>query len=351
VRESEPLPTAHKALSYLQSQRIPFILLTNGGGKHESDRVKDLTEKLQVPLDISMFVQSHTPFADLEHYKDKTVMVFGGDKDKCRRVAEQYGFKTVVTPGDILTAYPAIWPFSQQFIPFYSEFARPLPAPIDPSSPSTSLKIDVIFVYNDSRDWGLDIQVIKDALLSRNGILGTLSEKNGDQKLPNRGYQQDNQPPLFFSNPDLIWAAEYPLPRLGQGAIREALEGIWAALTGGPKAGVELKKTVIGKPYRATYEFAEKRLLNHREELLKVFDGSKGDLKKVYMVGDNPESDIRGANNYKSPFGTNWASILVRTGVHKANTEPSVTPSKEVDHVWDAVNWAVEQEKWHVGQP
>jgi hypothetical protein len=33
VRSSDPLSRAHKALSYLQSQRIPFILLTNGGGR------------------------------------------------------------------------------------------------------------------------------------------------------------------------------------------------------------------------------------------------------------------------------------------------------------------------------
>lgn len=33
LRSSDPLSRAHKALSYLQSQRIPFILLTNGGGR------------------------------------------------------------------------------------------------------------------------------------------------------------------------------------------------------------------------------------------------------------------------------------------------------------------------------
>jgi hypothetical protein len=37
-----------------------------------------------------MFVQSHTPFADLEQYKDKTILVLGGDEDKCRFVAEKY---------------------------------------------------------------------------------------------------------------------------------------------------------------------------------------------------------------------------------------------------------------------
>ncbi|KAF2467235.1 HAD-superfamily hydrolase [Lindgomyces ingoldianus] len=346
VRSSDPLPRAHKALSYLQSQRIPFILLTNGGGKHESDRVDDLAKKLEVPLDTSMFVQSHTPFADLDEYKNRTIMVVGGVEDMCRRVAERYGFKTVVTPGDILTAYPAVWPFSQQLLPYYETFSRPLPAPIDPTSPSTSLKIDAVFVYNDPRDWGLDTQVIKDVLLSHQGILGTLSEKNGNTALPNKGYQQDGQPPLYFSNPDLLWAAKYHLPRLGQGGFREALEGVWAALTGGEKNGVELKKIVIGKPHRPTYEFAEKRLVAHRKRLLEQNDDKLRSLKRVYMVGDNPESDILGGNSYNSPHGTDWVSVLVRTGVHVAGTVPKHTPRMEVGDVWDAVSWAVGQEKW-----
>jgi ribonucleotide monophosphatase NagD (HAD superfamily) len=85
------LPRAHQALSYLQSQHIPFILLTNGGGRHESERVAELSSKLDVPIDTGMFVQSHTPFADMDHLKDKTVMVVGGEEDRCRLVAEAYG--------------------------------------------------------------------------------------------------------------------------------------------------------------------------------------------------------------------------------------------------------------------
>jgi len=92
LRSSDPLPRAQKALSYLQSQGIPFILLTNGGGKHESDRVAELSSKLDVSIDTSMFVQSHTPFADMDDLKDKTVMVVGGVEDKCRKVAEAYGY-------------------------------------------------------------------------------------------------------------------------------------------------------------------------------------------------------------------------------------------------------------------
>jgi HAD superfamily hydrolase (TIGR01456 family) len=293
-----------------------------------------------------MFVQSHTPFADMHEYKNKTVMVVGGDEDRCRVVAEKYGFETVVTPGDILAAYPEVWPFSQQLLPYYKSFTRPLPAPIDPASPSTSLKIDAIFVYNDPRDWGLDTQIIKDVLLSQNGILGTLSPKNGDASLPNKGYQQDGQPPLYFSNPDLLWAAKYHLPRLGQGGFREALEGVWAALTGGEKNGVALRKVVMGKPHKPTYEFAEKRLIAHRRQLLSPSDGKLGHLKRVYMVGDNPESDILGGNSYKSPHGTDWVSVLVQTGVYVKGTTPAHAPRQIVGDVYDAVRWAVSQEQW-----
>lgn len=257
MRSSDALPRAHKTLSFLQSQRIPFILLTNGGGKHESERVAELSNKLGVTIDKSIFVQSHTPFADMDHYKDKTIMVVGGEADNCRAVAEAYGFRSVVTPADVLAACPEVWPFSQHLLPYYKSFTRALPAPIDPSSPSNSLRIDAVFVYNDPRDWGLDAQIIKDVLLSTHGILGTLSSKNGNTSLPNNGYQQDGQPVLYFSNPDLLWAAKYHLPRLGQGGFREALEGIWAAITGGPSEGVHLLKTVMGKPYRPTYEHAQ----------------------------------------------------------------------------------------------
>lgn len=71
------------------------MLLTNGGGKHETERVADISEKLKVPLDESVIVQSHTPFAELVHepdtkLKDKCVLVVGGEGGNCRKVAERY---------------------------------------------------------------------------------------------------------------------------------------------------------------------------------------------------------------------------------------------------------------------
>lgn len=349
LRSSKPIPGAADSLSLLKKQGIPFILLTNGGGKHETERVAEISEKLNVPLDPTDIVQSHSPFAELVKGPDeasalenKCVLVAGGDGDNCRRVAEQYGFKNVITPGDILMANPSIWPFSKNFSDYYKTFARPLPKPIDPTSSAKGLKVDAIFVFNDPRDWALDTQVIMDLLLSSQGHFGTLSDKNGRTDLPNHGYQQDGQPHLYFSNPDLWWAAAYHLPRLGQGGFREALEGVWAATTGGSSKGIELKKTVIGKPYQGTYEFAERQLLRNRS---RVFGTDLPPLQRVFMVGDNPESDIRGANSYRSSFGSSWESILVRTGVYSGG-DPAWKPTVVADDVQNAVQWALKSSKW-----
>ena len=90
LRSSNPLPRARKALTYLQKHHIPFILLTNGGGKTEVERVQEISDRLEVPLDVSMFIQSHTPFTELVgEYKDKCILVLGGEGDKVRKVAEK----------------------------------------------------------------------------------------------------------------------------------------------------------------------------------------------------------------------------------------------------------------------
>lgn len=196
-------------------------------------------------------------------------------------------------------------------------------------------------VFNDPRDWALDTQLVLDLLLSIGGHLGTLSAKNGDSNLPNRGYQQDGQPELYFSNPDLFWAASYHLPRLGQGGFQAALEGVFNAITGGPENGVRLHKNLFGKPTQATFEFAENRLREHRTVLQR--GESAGELRSVYMVGDNPESDIKGANDYKSPTGSKWDSILVRSGVYRGGA-PAYEPKVIVQDVWDAVRYGLQKE-------
>ena len=60
---------------------------------------------------------------------------------------------------------------------------------------------------------------------------------------------------------------------------------------------------------------------------------------------DNPESDIRGCNQFVSPSGSEWYSILVRSGVFNGG-EPAWKPKAIVNDVWDAVELGLESSGW-----
>jgi len=123
------------------------------------------------------------------------------------------------------------------------------------------------------------------------------------------------------------------------------LQGIWNTTTG----GAELTKTIIGKPHSHTYQYAEQILNSHRAELLGGnvnFNKDIHRLDRVFMVGDNPESDIRGANEFDSPLGTEWTSILVKSGVFRDGSVPSYEPTVIVDDVLAGIKWALKQQGW-----
>lgn len=57
-------------------------------------------------------------------------------------------------------------------------------------------------------------------------------------------------------------------------------------------------------------------------------------LKRFYGIGDNPNSDIKGANK----AGKQWTSILVRTGIFNGDGNDLINPAKYVvNNVHDAV--------------
>lgn len=329
---STPISAATTALQLLSQKSIEFILLTNGGGKSESARTAELSSYLDVPIHPSQFIQSHTPFAGFaSRPKFKTVLVIGGEGDMCRQVAIDYGFKNVIIPADILAAYPSVSPFTTDKSPAH---AQPLPP--------GEIKIDVVLVFNDPRDWALDLQVLLDLVLSDEGRLGT---RRGD-------ICTKPHVPIYFSNPDLIWANEYHLPRLGQGGFRAAFQGIMSSLKNAQKSqntmtGLPiLDYTVMGKPYHDTYAYAENVLCEWRKKQLELagMDTAHGDVKTIYMVGDNPASDIKGANNFRSQRGIRWISVLVTTGVYKGGIHTGEA-KQVVGDVLGAVEWAMDKEK------
>ena len=116
---------------------------------------------MQLEISPGQFICGHTPMRELAE-KYGTVLVVGGEGEKCRHVAEGYGFKDVVTPGDIIKD-------NQDTTPF-----RKLTEEETKNSRVRNFgehKIDAIFVFADSRDWAGDQQIILDLLCSKDGRL------------------------------------------------------------------------------------------------------------------------------------------------------------------------------------
>ncbi|KAI2638905.1 HAD-superfamily hydrolase [Hypomontagnella submonticulosa] len=333
IKGKKPVPGARETIQLLQRLRIPFIFLTNGGGHTEETHVAKLARRLDVELDARQFVQSHTPFFDLvPQYGDQTVLVLGGSGQQIRDLAQAYGFRKAVTSSDLLAEFPHIHPFPEMTGSHHAEHARP-----DHASKLGATRIAAILVWTSPRDWCLDLQVVMDLLLSERGVLGTRSALNGDMLRPNFGYQADGQPGLFFSNPDFEWSTEHTQPRFAQGAFREALKGIWAFATG---CTAELRYSVVGKPTEATYVYGERALRGYGDLVLPP----DREIGTVYMVGDNPESDIVGANEFASPAGIQWRSVLVETGIHSPGAVPTAEPFHIARNVKEAVEWALGRE-------
>lgn len=74
-----------------------------------------------------------------------------------------------------------------------------------------------------------------------------------------------------------------------------------------------------------TPSFAEKKL--------NAISSSTTPLRNIYGIGDNPHSDIQGANN----AGAHWTSMLVRTGVYDGIEDPEHMPDVFIDSVIDAI--------------
>jgi HAD superfamily hydrolase (TIGR01456 family) len=172
----------------------------------------------------------------------------------------------------------------------------------------------------DSHDWGRDIQITCDLLRSQNGHLGSLYDFKSSTAVKGKPHPQ--QLPLYFSNGDFLWSNDFPLTRYAQGAYHISLEHLYLKLT-----GHTLKYTKFGKPMRVQYEFAHSKL---QEQAKKLWPTEQNHLEAVYGVGDNPASDIEGANQY------GWGSVLVKTGVFDGRDEHSARHL--VDHVEDGVD-------------
>lgn len=314
-----------KAADANRNHNRPYIFLTNGGGKFETERCRDLSRQLEIDVSPGQFICGHTP---MREFADRygTVLVVGGEGEKCREVAESYGFRDVITPGDILKANASTAPF-RKLTDEEFENSRDLRE----RGPLSDIVIEAVFVFADSRDWASDLQIILDVAQSKGGRLETRSETFTEG------------PPIYFSHNDVLWSAAHEHARLGMGALRRIVETVFEDTTGGKK----LKTYAFGKPQVSTFEFATRLLQQWRAAQHGLAESEPP--ATVYFVGDTPESDIRGTNAMNEKSKNEWYSILVKTGVYQAGTEPRYKPRKLVDTVLDAVNHGIRREMFKRG--
>ncbi|KAH9883518.1 HAD-superfamily hydrolase [Xylariomycetidae sp. FL2044] len=319
IRGGRAIPEAVQAMKVLNGEnkygvKVPYIFLTNGGGKSEEERCGDLSKQLDVDISPAQFICGHTPMSEMAG-KYNTVLVVGGEGEKCRKVAESYGFKDVVTPGDIIKSNSATTPFRKLTDDeFNNSRARDF----------NNTTIEAIFVFADSRDWAGDLQIIIDLAMSKGGRVGTLSETF------------EEGPPIYFSHNDVVWSAAHDNVRLGMGALRGIVEYTFKEVT----KGKTLETYAFGKPQIGTFEFATRLLQRWRKNQHHI----NTPPNTVYFVGDTPESDIRGTNEFNKRAKNDWYSILVKTGVWQEGTEPAYKPRAIATTVLDAVNHGIERE-------
>ncbi|KAI3322618.1 HAD-superfamily hydrolase [Xylariaceae sp. AK1471] len=319
VRGGRAIPEAIQAMKVLNGEnqygiKIPYIFLTNGGGKSEAERCGDLSRQLEVDISPAQFICGHTPMSEMAT-KYNTVLVVGGEGEKCRTVAQSYGFKDVVTPGDIIKADSATTPFRK---------LTPEELKDSKERDFSDVAIEAIFVFADSRDWAGDLQIIIDLAMSKGGRIGTISETF------------EEGPPIYFSHNDVVWSAAHENVRLGMGALRGIVEYTFKEVT----KGKTLQTHAFGKPQIGTFEFATRLLKRWRKNEHRL----NAPPNTVYFVGDTPESDIRGTNLFNERAENDWYSILVKTGVYQEGTEPAYKPRMTVNTVLDAVNHGIERE-------
>ncbi|WFD30969.1 hypothetical protein MSPP1_001995 [Malassezia sp. CBS 17886] len=307
------LPEAMRAIRMLQGEnpwheKVPFIFITNSGGRDEADRAADLSHDFHTPVSPQQVVQAHTVMQSLvPQFGDQPILAVGGPDyppGASRHVLEG----NVYTAHDLHAYAPASFPY----------------APPDPQLQADVRRVDfskisfaAIFVFHDSRNWGRDIQYMVDLMRADDSVFGTL--------LTNEELKARRKMPVYFSHNDLLWGNNFPVPRMGMGAFHTALAAVYSRITN----GADWNPIVFGKPEVVTYEHANVLL-----QRLAATDTAAAPLepRNVWMVGDNPASDISGANQ----FG--WSSALVRTGVFRdAEGPPACAPTIMADNVEKAI--------------
>eukprot|EP00891_Asterochloris_glomerata_P004853 jgi/Astpho2/4853/fgenesh1_pg.00069_%23_10_t len=308
IRGWDILPNAKEALRKVHDSGVPYLFVTNNGMDTEAERAKILTKQFDIPVTTKNMVLNHSALQNHSaEFKDKLVLVTGYSRTDLKEVLRSYGYHKVATVSEYARAYPHALPNKRYEKLEDDSWAK------DP--------VAAVIVVETPMEWHEDLQVICD-LMRSDGRIEHLAE-DGKQHVK-----------LFNCNFDFTYAEHFHTARFGPGAFIKLLELLFTEST-----GRQLEIIKHGKPNKPAYGIATKKLQAQLDELAKQSgrEAASHTLKHIYAFGDNPKSDVRGANS----AGNIWRSVLVCTGVYKGGVD-SNDPEDPAHYVCQGVGEAVD---------
>ncbi|UMM27775.1 hypothetical protein L5515_010922 [Caenorhabditis briggsae] len=268
------LPRVKEAFSLITDKNgnfvVPTVFLTNGTNSTEKIKAAQLSEQLGFRIPADHVLMSHSPLKMFTDLHDKQVLVVG--QKNARSIAKGVGFKKVTTIDQLKSWFPHL---------DCTDFSRKI---VDPKETEAARKrfkpVEAIVMLGEPLKWESSLQLLLDCVLTH-GRMDTMV-------FPLiAGGRRPDQIPLVACNVDLVWMADVAsqLPRIGHGVFIHTLDSIYEKLT-----GYHLQFTAtLGKPTEVSYLHAAHRI----QRIAKT--QKLGDVKYLYVIGDNPMSDVLGA--------------------------------------------------------
>ncbi|XP_068950414.1 haloacid dehalogenase-like hydrolase domain-containing 5 isoform X2 [Petaurus breviceps papuanus] len=319
VRGHRAIPAALEAARKLVDSNgrllMPVVFVTNAGNCAPQVKAQELSNFLGLQVEPEQVILSSSPLKFFSKFHKKRMLVSG--QGPVVDHARNLGFQNVVTIDELRQTFPVLDMVDLERRP---KTMPPLKTDFPP--------IEGVLLLGEPVRWETSLQLIIDVLLS-----------NGS---PGAGLAAVPYPhlPILISNMDLLWMAEAKMPRFGHGTFLLCLESIYRKIT-----GKELKYAgLVGKPNITTYQYAESLIRKQAETR-----SWRAPIRRLYAVGDNPVSDIYGANLYNrylqktrhgevqegyevieekqgSPTAEKCFSILVRSGVYSPSQRQAEAP-------------------------
>lgn len=313
---------ATEALKKLRDNNVPLAIITNGGGETEKIRAEKISSLLKLQGQLysikpNEVVLCHSPMKDaLKKYSEQNRLILILGTGSIKNVMKEYGYSNYITSNEYAILFPQLLPF------FFFYGKPPLNLLYDKTKMEVEerikksikrlLKIDAICQLTDVINWDINMQILCDLLISNDGIPGSIRSTGEEQKVD-----------YHLACQDILFQDLFPIPRFACGSFFYCLQRIFEL-----KYKRKVNFVDYGKPSKIIFNYAKKE----------IEKANPGHQYNYYMIGDNPEVDIKGAND------SGFHSILVKTGIFKGRNSKEFPAKTVVNDIKDAIDFILHRE-------